>query len=56
MAKSVSSGPALADGRRVHLGMYEDKLRIGGLEGGLEGELAEMTDEELEREITETSP
>lgn len=32
-----------------HLGMYEDKLRIGGLER----ELAEMSDEDLEREIIE---
>jgi hypothetical protein len=32
-----------------HLGMYEDKLRIGGLERELEN----MTDEEIDRELIE---
>jgi hypothetical protein len=32
-----------------HLGMYEDKLRIGGLERELEA----MSDEEIERELIE---
>jgi hypothetical protein len=32
-----------------HLGMYEDKLRIGGLERELEN----MTDDEIERELIE---